>query len=128
MILLDENFPESQHQLLRSWHIPVRQIGYGTGRKGMADSEIIPLLVRLRRPTFFSLDYDFYMRSLCHARYSLVCLGVGQQEAATFVRRVLTHQELNSEAKRMGAVGYVSHVGISLWRLNSVQEIRLDWK
>ena len=38
MILLDENFPESQRQLLRGWRIPVRQIGVETGRKGMTDS------------------------------------------------------------------------------------------
>lgn len=44
MILLDENFPESQHQLLRSWRIRPQQIGYEIGRKGMQDEEIIPFL------------------------------------------------------------------------------------
>lgn len=52
MILLDENFPDSQRQLLRSWRIRPQQIGYETGRKGMQDEEIIPLLHQLRRPTF----------------------------------------------------------------------------
>ena len=42
MIVLDENVIDSQRRLLSSWRIPVRQIGYETGRKGMKDSEIIP--------------------------------------------------------------------------------------
>jgi hypothetical protein len=28
MIILDENIPEDQRQLLRSWRVPVRQIGF----------------------------------------------------------------------------------------------------
>lgn len=46
MIILDENFPESQRQLLRGWRIHIRQIGYEVGRKGMQDEEeIIPFLL-----------------------------------------------------------------------------------
>lgn len=42
MNILDENIPESQRQLLRSWRIRVRQIGYEVGRQGMKDERIIP--------------------------------------------------------------------------------------
>ena len=56
MIILDENFPESQRQLLRGWRIPIRQIGYEVGRCGMQDEEIIPFLLQRRRVTFFTLD------------------------------------------------------------------------
>jgi len=72
MIMLDENFLESQRQLLQ----------------GMQDDEIIPFLLQRRRTTFFTLDMDFYQRRLCHARYCLVCVDVGQYEAAAFVRRL----------------------------------------
>ena len=92
MILLDENFPESQRQLLRGWRIRVRQIGQEVGRSGMKDDEVIPLLLGLRRPTFFTLDRGFYRHSLCHARYCLVCVDVGQYESAIFVRRLLRHE------------------------------------
>jgi hypothetical protein len=71
MIILDENFPESQRQLLRGWRVPIRQIGYEVGRKGMQDDEIITFLLRRRRSTFFTLDLGFYQRRLCHDRYSL---------------------------------------------------------
>jgi hypothetical protein len=45
MILADENIPEDQCQLLRSWRIRIRQIGQDIGRQGMEDAQqILPLL------------------------------------------------------------------------------------
>ena len=35
MNILDEQIPESQRQLLRSWRVPIRQIGHDTGQKGL---------------------------------------------------------------------------------------------
>ena len=52
MNVLDENISVIQRQLLRSWRISVRHIGYDAGRNGMTDEEIIPFLLTLRRPTF----------------------------------------------------------------------------
>jgi hypothetical protein len=37
--VLDENILESQRQLLRSWRVPVRQIGHELGHKGMQDED-----------------------------------------------------------------------------------------
>ena len=128
MIVLDENFPESQRQLLKAWRIPVRQIGVEISRKGIQDDEIIPLLLALRRPTFFTLDSDFFSRRLCHTRYCLVCVDVALYEAAAFVRRFLRHQDFDTEAKRMGTVVRLSHAGIFLWRLHVEEEARLDWE
>ena len=45
--ILDENIPENQRQLLRSWRMGMRQIGYEVGRQGLKDREII--LVAHRR-------------------------------------------------------------------------------
>jgi len=42
--ILDENIIDNQCKLLRSWRIPFRQIGFGIGRQGMKDKEIIPPL------------------------------------------------------------------------------------
>ncbi len=44
MNILDENAPEDQRSLLQSWRIPIRQIGFDVGRKGMRDDEIIRFL------------------------------------------------------------------------------------
>lgn len=93
----------------------------------MQDEEIIPLLHRLHRATFFTLDFDFYKRHLCHTRYCLVCLDVEQYAAATFVRRLLRHGEFDTQAKRMGAVICVSHGGLVVWRLHIKKRVHLDW-
>lgn len=127
MNVLDENILEDQRQLLLDWRVPIRQIGYEVGRKGMKDDEIIPFLLSLSRPTFFTLDMGFYRRGLCHARYSLVCLDVRHHEAATFVRRLLRHREFDTQVKRMGTVIRVSSVKLAVWRLHAEQETSFGW-
>jgi hypothetical protein len=54
MDVLDENIPESQRRLLLRQRVHVRQIGLDLGRKGLKDSEIIPLLYALDQPTLFT--------------------------------------------------------------------------
>ena len=127
MNVLDENVSRIQRQLLQNWHIPIRHIGYEIGRKGMKDDEIIPFLLTLQRPTFFTLDWDYFKRELCHARYCLVYLDVKRDEAAIFIRRLLRHQEFDTQAKRMGAVVRISYAGLYVWRLHAQKEAYLDW-
>lgn len=128
MNVLDENIVESQRQLLRGWRIPIRQIGHELGRAGMLDDEVIPLLRRLRHPAFFTRDLRFYDAKNRSVKYCIVCLSVGQQEAAVFVRKVLRHPALNSHTKRMGKVIRVTHTGIRLWNHTSHDEIELTWR
>jgi hypothetical protein len=125
--ILDENIPKNQKELLETWRVHVKQIGFDIGRKGMLDDEIITFLLQLRRPTFFTRDDDFYARQLCHARYCLVYLSVEKYEAAFFTRRFLRHRELKTQAGRMGCVVRVSAAGIWLWRLHAEKEERLSW-
>jgi hypothetical protein len=112
---------------LKSWRISVRHIGYDIVRKGIQDDEIIPLLCRLRYPTFFTLDFGFYQRGLCHKRYCLVCMDIYEDEAASFVRRLLRHPEFDMQAKRMGAVIRISRKGLGVWRLHAEKEMQFDW-
>ena len=102
MNILDENIIASQRQRLQSWRIPVRQIGVDIARKGLQDEEILPFLHQRRRPTFFTRDRGFYRREVCHRRYGIVSLEVVPEEVAIFVRRVLRHPRLNTQAKCMG--------------------------
>lgn len=127
MNILDENVREDQRGLLQRWGIPVHQLGVDVGRKGMKDEEIIPFLHTLRDTTFFTRDMGFYDCKLCHPRYCLVCLAVGKEEVAVFVRRVLRHPEVDTKAKRMGAVIRVSHAGFSIWRPNVTKEAYINW-
>ena len=127
MHILDENIPKPQRVLLESWRIPVRQIGVGIGRKGMLDEEIIPLLCRLRHPTFFTRDLDFYKRNLAHAKYCLVYLAVEKSEVALFMRRLLRHPDFKTQAMRLGKVIRISHVGISVWERHQLREHYVKW-
>jgi hypothetical protein len=127
MNILDEQILESQRQLLRSWRIPVRQIGYDIGRKGLKDREIIPLLLQLRNPTFFTLDFDFYNYRLCHSRYAIVCMDVRKHEVAVNLRRHLRHPKFDTVAKRMGRVIRLSSMGIWVWNLHAEKEVFIDW-
>jgi predicted nuclease of predicted toxin-antitoxin system len=125
--LVDENVPAEQREFLRSWRITVRQIGRDLGWSGMDDEQIIPLLHTVRRPTFFTLDSDFYERTLCHERYCLVCMDVRDDEAASFVRRFLRHPQFDTQAKRMGAVVRLSPIGIRAWRVGVEAERYVEW-
>ena len=127
MNVLDENIPRPQWHYLKAKRVTLRQIGYEVGRSGMQDEEVLPLLLSLRRPTFFTLDQHFYKSRLCHAHYGLVWLNVEQFEVATFVRRFLRHPEFDTEAKRMGAVVHVSHGALWQWRLHAQREVSLNW-
>lgn len=60
--------------------------------------------------------------------YCLVCLDVGQFEAATWARRLLNHEEFDSEAKRMGTVVRVSHLGLTVWYPRAGKEKGLQWQ
>jgi hypothetical protein len=126
--VLDENIPASQRELLIRRRVRVRQIGFDVGRSGMQDAETLPLLIRLRRPTFLTRDEDFFDRRLCHAKYSLVHLDVPRQEVALFVRRLLAHPNFDTQANRMGTVVRVSHVGLSVWRLHAERKSRFTWE
>jgi hypothetical protein len=126
MNLLDENIPENQSELLDGQGVRTRQIGQGVGRLGMQDPEILTLLHSLKRVTFFSLDWDFSGPYFCHPAYCLVYLHVRRQDAANYVRRVLRHPELNTQAKRMGTVVRASASGLRIWRRNEVEQA-LPW-
>lgn len=128
MNLLDENVPDSQRSLLRRKRVSIRQIGQDAGRKGMKDDAIIPLLHQLDRPTFFTLDGDFYDRRLCHKGYCLVHLDIEEDKAAEFILRVLRHPSLKTKAKRMGKVIRVEPSGIAVWRIHEGKDSLLSWK
>ena len=61
-------------------------------------------------------------------RSAIVCLEVVSEEVAVFVRRVLRHPRLNTQAKRMGTVVRASHRGLGLWRLYAQEEEMILWE
>ena len=127
LIVVDENIPEDRRLLLKSWRIRAYQVGRDVGRAGFKDEQqIIPLLLRLRRPTFFTRDLGFFDAKYCHARYAVVCLAVAPDEAASYVRRVLRHPACDTQTKRLGRLMRVSQMGIRLYHLGGREEA-VDW-
>ena len=127
MIILDENIPESQLWLLRSWHVTCHQIGLHEGRKGTKDDGILALLHRRRQATFLTRDDGFYESKLCHRGYCIVVMNVSPEEVAVFARRVLNRPEFATKAARMGAVIRVSHSGLRVWHQGSAHELQIAW-
>jgi hypothetical protein len=97
------------------------------GRSGTSDDQIIPLLHRLNRVTFITLDVDFLDPTLRHQNYCLIFVGTRAGETAHYTRRALTHPVLNTRAKRMGCVVAVSKPGLRLWRWRDKRDELYPW-
>jgi len=91
-----------------------------------ADENIAVLLHRLKNPTFFTRDEDFFQRELCHAGYCLVFLDLRPAESAQFIRRFLRHSRFRTNAERLGVVARVHHDGISFWKKHAPIQ-RIGW-
>jgi hypothetical protein len=78
--------------------------------------------------TFFTLDADFYDRSLCHASYCLVLLDVRSDDTAYFLKRFLRHARFNTTAKRMGTVVRVHPDGLHFWEKKRPALQRIHWQ
>jgi hypothetical protein len=127
MNVLDENVPDGERAKLRRYRIRFRQIGREVGRSAMSDAEVITLLHGLDQPTFFTRDSDYFKKRLVHSGYCLVHLDVRYNQIAEYARRVLKHSQLNTRAKRMGCVLSASPQGLTGWRLQPQESIRLSW-
>ena len=127
MNLLDENIRQDQREQLRERRVPFRALTRDLAHPGMQDAEIIPLLHRLRRLTFFTHDQDFFKRGLVHPAYCLVWLDVFDGHAAEFIRRFLKHPAFRTAAKRMGVVAHVHREGIDFWPRNREARQRVRW-
>ena len=129
MIILDENIPRDQRELLQNWGRRLKQIGYDFGRQGLKDAEeIVPLLHSIRQPVLFTRDMGFFKRRFCHRRYGVVCLDIVAEETARYIRRFLRHAKFNTNAKRMGKVVRVSPQKIHYWSLKMEKEVEIGWE
>ncbi len=127
MNLLDENIRDDQRMLLRQWRIPFRQVGKEISNAGVHDDNLLPLLHQLKRPTLFTQDRGFFKRELCHRAYCLVLLEVTYIEVAAYIRRVLRHPALRTQAQRMGKVVRAHPGGVDYWQAGKVGRVSVKW-
>ena len=102
MNVLDENIPRDQADLLRQWGVRFRSISRDLGYQGIADENIVPLLLRLKKPTLLTRDEDFWDRHLAHARYAAVWFDAEVEETAFWNKRFLGHPLLPHERPTAG--------------------------
>lgn len=117
MLVTDENISELEVWRLREWRIHVRQIGTDVADLSVGDDDILPALHRLKQPTFFTRDGDFWKPHLRHPGYCLVFIDVPDREGevATMIRRFLNHPAFDTHAKRAGKVVRLHADEIHYW-------------
>jgi predicted nuclease of predicted toxin-antitoxin system len=118
MIILDENLPPTLALSLSKKGWKVRHVGNDFARAGIADADLIRLLMSLSQPTFVTLDKDYDRREVCHARYGIVLLNVDQAQAARYLVRLLRHSRFKTKASRMGRVIRVEAVNLKVLGLD----------
>lgn len=128
MIVLDEQMREDQRRILADWRIPFRQIGRELAVPGLQDEDVLPFLLTLKRPTFFTHDQGFFKARLCHPGYCLVWLDVSDIEAGYHIRRFLAQPAAHTHAKRMGTVARVRRDGFDMWRRHKPRLDKVPWK
>jgi hypothetical protein len=126
--VLDENVPRDQADLLRSWGIRFRSISRDLGYQGIQDPDVLPLLLRLKKPTLLTRDADFFRRDLAHPRYSLVWFDMPAEQTAFFIRRFLKHGTFKQNSQRLGKVVRVLSRHIEYWRRNSEKLTFVEWE
>ena len=127
MNVLDENIIASQREKLRQWGIPFRQIGHELANRGAKDPQIILLLLRLKQPTFFTRDLDYFESRLCHPDYCLAWLNVRPDDAALFIRRFLSHPDFSTHLQRLGKVARVHSDGLEFWSWGQARKLIREW-
>ena len=127
MLLLDENFRLEQQAVLHAWGIRTRKIGKDLATSGIDDADLIPLLLRLPSPTFFTRDEDFWRPSLQHPDYCLVWLDVEDTQGALYARRFLRHVEFDTNAKRLGEIVRVQAGGLTLYESRHGKPTNAAW-
>jgi hypothetical protein len=127
MVVIDENLPARQRQLLRKWRIHYRAIGVDIAAPGTQDENLIPVLHKLAEPMFFTLDQHFFRPDWAHPAYGLAWLDIAESEAAEFVRRFLRHPEFNTQTKRLGVVARVGFNGVRFWRKGQPHLQTVKW-
>jgi hypothetical protein len=128
MIVLDENIRQDQADFLKQGRIAVRKIGCDLAIKGTGDADIVPLLLKLKQPTFFTQDKDFWKLNLRHEGYCLAYLDIPAREAALYIKLLLRNPLFDTSAKRLGKVMHIHKDGISFYSTHSRKVHSVSWR
>ena len=127
MNLLDENIRQDQGDQLRRWGLKFRWLTREMAHTGTKDPEVIAILHRCHRATFFTHDADYFNRRLIHPAYGLVFLDVFDGQAAQYIRRFLRHPCFDTQAQRLGKVIRVQVSRINYYERSRRRLQRVGW-
>ncbi len=129
-IIVDEQLGRTEVLLpLKKW-ITARKIESFRPFEVIKDDRVLQILWELKRPTFVTIDSNFYDKRHCDKRYCLVyfvLVPLEQNQLPHLLRRLLQLPEFKTKAARMGKVARVSKTGVRYWQLNDDEEHRLEW-
>jgi hypothetical protein len=88
--LLDENIPLEQRDILLARGIRCRVVGQQIAQLSIGDDNLLTLLHRLKQPTLFTRDKDFFARDLCHPGIRITPQSLRPSRFGVFVVQLRT--------------------------------------
>lgn len=96
----------------------------------LLDDRVPEILLRLRTPTFLTIDWDFWDRRFCHPGYCILYFDLTlpqQKQLPGLLRTLLRLAKFRTRARRMGKVARVGRRGIDYWEWQSDELQTLPW-
>lgn len=99
-------------------------------REHILDDRVPQILLTLDRPTFVTIDGDFWDRRLCHSRYCILYFSLATADQGKLpdqLRRLLRKSEFRTRAGRMGKVIRAAPSAIDYWEHARPTFKRIYW-
>jgi hypothetical protein len=103
---------------LRKW-ITARRLQDLRPGELIRDDRIPEILMRLKSPTFVTIDKGFWDSRLCHPKYCILFFALRDDQQSLvpgLLRALFRRAEFSTRSKRMGKVARVSSKAISYWQ------------
>jgi hypothetical protein len=94
------------------------------------DERVPEILRTVRRPTFITVDQDFWDRRWCHPDYCILYFALSDEQQfqlPDLLRALLRLPEFRSRAGRMGKVARVRPTAVEWWQFPPGDLHQLTW-
>ena len=95
------------------------------------DERVPEILLRMKRPTFVTIDKDFDDPSLCNPNYCIIYFALQDKEQPlipSLLRALFRRPEFRTRANRMGKLARISTTSIEYWQFPERQPRLIVWK
>ena len=130
-LILDEHVNvRAVFQQLRRW-ITVELLQDLCPRQLVLDDRVPEILLRLKGPTFITIDAHFDDPSLCNPNYCIVYFALQDKEQPlipALLRALFRHPEFRTRTNRMGKLARISTTSIEYWQFPDREPRLIVWK